>query len=34
MGFVMTYATGDKALALVEQMKAAYGDVLSSIKKK
>ena len=34
MGFVMTYATGDKAQELVEQMKVAYGDVLSDIKSK
>lgn len=31
LGFVMTYATGDKAQALVEQMKAAYSDILKEI---
>jgi len=31
LGFVMTYATGDKAKALVEQMKVAYGDILKEI---
>jgi tripartite-type tricarboxylate transporter receptor subunit TctC len=34
LGFVMQYATGDDALALVEQMRKAYGDVLADIKKK
>ena len=34
LGFVMTYATGDKAAALVEQMKKAYGDVFKEIAKK
>jgi len=34
LGFVMTYATGDKAQALVEQMKKAYSDVFEDIKKK
>ncbi len=34
MGFVMTYATGDEAMVLVKKMKAAYGDVLTSIKNK
>lgn len=34
LGFVMTYATGDKAQALVEQMKKAYGDVFRDIAKK
>ena len=34
MGFVMTYATGDDALKLVDKMKAAYSDVLNSIKNK
>jgi tripartite-type tricarboxylate transporter receptor subunit TctC len=33
LGFVMKYAKGDDALALVEQMRKAYGDVLSEIKK-
>jgi hypothetical protein len=33
LGFVMKYATGDQAPALVEQMRKAYGDVLSEIKK-
>jgi len=31
LGFVMTYATGEKAGALVEQMKRSYGDVLKTI---
>jgi tripartite-type tricarboxylate transporter receptor subunit TctC len=31
LGFVMTYATGDKANALVAQMKQNYSDVLSEI---
>jgi tripartite-type tricarboxylate transporter receptor subunit TctC len=31
LGFVMTYATGEKAAALVEQMKRSYGDVLKAI---
>jgi hypothetical protein len=30
----MTYATGDDAVALVDKMRAAYGDVLNDIKKK
>lgn len=34
LGFVMKYATGEEALALVDQMRASYGDVLSDIKKK
>jgi len=34
LGFVMKYATGDEALALIEQMRKAYGDVLTEIKKK
>jgi tripartite-type tricarboxylate transporter receptor subunit TctC len=34
LGFVMTYATGDDALALVNKMRAAYGDVLNDIKNK
>ena len=34
LGFVMTYATGDKAQALVEQMKVAYGDVFEDINSK
>jgi tripartite-type tricarboxylate transporter receptor subunit TctC len=34
LGFVMQYATGDDALALVDQMRKAYGDVLDEIKKK
>lgn len=34
MGFVMTYATGDDAQALVEKMKVAYGDVLKDISSK
>ena len=34
LGFVMTYATGDKAQALVEQMEKAYSDVFEDIKKK
>ena len=34
LGFVMTYATGDDALALVDKMRAAYSDVLNEIKKK
>ncbi len=31
LGFVMTYATGEKAGALVEQMKRSYGDILKAI---
>jgi len=34
LGFVMKYATGEEALTLVDQMRKAYGDVLSDIKKK
>jgi tripartite-type tricarboxylate transporter receptor subunit TctC len=34
LGFVMKYATGDDALALVDQMRKAYGDVLEDIQKK
>jgi tripartite-type tricarboxylate transporter receptor subunit TctC len=34
LGFVMKYATGDDALALVDTMRKAYGDVLNEIKKK
>jgi tripartite-type tricarboxylate transporter receptor subunit TctC len=34
LGFVMTYATGDDAMALVNKMRAAYGDVLNDIKNK
>jgi tripartite-type tricarboxylate transporter receptor subunit TctC len=34
LGFVMTYATGDEALKLVERMRAAYGDVLNEIRQK
>lgn len=34
LGFVMTYATGDKAQQLVDQMKKAYGDVFRDISKK
>lgn len=34
LGFVMTYATGDDALALVDKMRTAYSDVLNDIKKK
>jgi len=30
----MTYATGDDALALVNKMRVAYGDVLNDIKNK
>ena len=33
LGFVMEYATGDDAPALVEKMRAAYSDVLNDIKK-
>jgi hypothetical protein len=33
LGFVMTYATGDDALALVDKIRAAYGDVLNDIRK-
>jgi tripartite-type tricarboxylate transporter receptor subunit TctC len=31
IGFVMTHATGQDAIDLVEQMRAAYGDVLEAI---
>lgn len=31
LGFVMTYATGDKAKALVDQMRKSYSDVLNDI---
>lgn len=34
LGFVMEYATGDDALALIEKMRKAYGDVLNDIKNK
>lgn len=34
LGFVMEYATGDDALALVDKMRKAYSDVLNDIKKK
>ena len=34
LGFVMTYATGDKANELTDQMKKAYGDVFRDISKK
>ena len=34
LGFVMTYATGDDALKLVDKMRDAYSDVLNDIKKK
>jgi tripartite-type tricarboxylate transporter receptor subunit TctC len=34
LGFVMQYATGDEALALVDKMRKAYGDILEEIKKK
>lgn len=34
LGFVMKYATGDEAPALIEQMRKAYGDVLTEIKNK
>ncbi|MEE4240345.1 MAG: tripartite tricarboxylate transporter substrate binding protein [Desulfopila sp.] len=34
LGFVMKYATGEEAAALVDQMRAAYGEVLADIKKK
>ena len=33
LGFVMTYATGDDALKLVDKMRAAYSDVLNEILK-
>ncbi|MDF1593725.1 MAG: tripartite tricarboxylate transporter substrate binding protein [Desulfobacterales bacterium] len=33
LGFVMTYATGDKAQELTAQMKKAYGDVFQDISK-
>ena len=34
LGFVMKYSTGSDALALIEQMRKAYGDVLNDIKNK
>lgn len=34
LGFVMEYATGDDAVALVDKMRKAYSDVLNDIKKK
>jgi tripartite-type tricarboxylate transporter receptor subunit TctC len=34
LGFVMTYATGDDALKLVDKMRDAYSDVLNDIKNK
>jgi tripartite-type tricarboxylate transporter receptor subunit TctC len=34
LGFVMQYSTGDDAVALIDKMRAAYGDVLADIKKK
>lgn len=33
LGFVMTYATGDDAMKLVDKMRVAYGDVLADIQK-
>ena len=33
LGFVMTYATADDALKLVDKMRTAYSDVLSDIQK-
>lgn len=34
LGFIMTYASGKKAIALVNQMKKAYGDIFREIAKK
>ncbi|MFW2367569.1 MAG: tripartite tricarboxylate transporter substrate binding protein [Desulforhopalus sp.] len=34
LGFVMQYSTGDDTNALIDKMRAAYGDVLADIKKK
>jgi len=34
LGFIMTYATGEKAKELTDQMKKAYGDVFQDISKK
>jgi tripartite-type tricarboxylate transporter receptor subunit TctC len=34
LGFVMKYSTGDDAVALIDFMRKAYGDVLADIKKK
>ena len=34
LGFVMDYSTGDDAVALIEKMRKAYGDVLNDIKNK
>lgn len=34
LGFVMEYVTGDEAVALVDTMRKAYGDVINDIKKK
>ena len=34
LGFVMKYSTGDDAVALIDFMRKAYGDVLAEIKKK
>ncbi|MGI9568788.1 MAG: tripartite tricarboxylate transporter substrate binding protein [Desulfobulbia bacterium] len=34
LGFVMQYSTGDETIALIDKMRAAYGDVLADIKKK
>ncbi|MDX1814862.1 MAG: tripartite tricarboxylate transporter substrate binding protein [Thermodesulfobacteriota bacterium] len=33
LGFVMTYATGDEAKALVDKMRKSYGDVIDDILK-
>jgi tripartite-type tricarboxylate transporter receptor subunit TctC len=33
LGFVMQYATGDDAVALIDKMRTAYGDVLADIRK-
>lgn len=33
LGFVMQYSTGDDTNALIDKMRAAYGDVLAEIKK-
>jgi tripartite-type tricarboxylate transporter receptor subunit TctC len=34
LGFVMQYSTGDDTNALIDKMRASYGDVLAEIKKK
>jgi hypothetical protein len=32
LGFVMTYASGDQALQLVDRMKKSYGEIINEVK--